>query len=708
MAPVGFSMVYNEHGQALWRCTRTVFVTAYDEYRRCTYAARKSRINAAHECRYDLPAARDRFLKLPPGATNASGGIELFRQTVMSAAAHFVGASAISASVACSVPMQQFLVEISEAAVSLSKRNPQVRGDFEHVIAKLNPDVMKQEIEKAGDEAFEIMRKELEKYGFVNVMIDAATILNMRIVHSTINSPFSGLAPVPFRSVPKIGQEWCEKDYMTEVETALACLQDTGLTPVSICHDRLACQDSAVKHVLAQLGAQNPVYSLIVDVPCLNHMLHNCLINAKNRVSCLRGVIGRISDLAKELRKPEAIMVIGSRCPLYPETRWLYIVDTISFIRRNQSRIRTYLRLQWEKSHTQMNIDEDAYQSAAETASRLPREIFDLYRILKPLKAASLSFECESSRLSDAIPVFQVIFEWYQCLYSRRSLELESSYEVLDEIVTQLIARIEALLPNEAWAAWTLTRPGRHMLRVLNEEAHVFRGPAGDVNECFVENPVAHDIRKHLRDIEQEDLPDPNDQEDVVEFDCERMTLTDSDSDSESSDSCCDDVIAAVDGNDAEGDVSLRNRLAALRSQSLQQKLTFDITSNTYEKSLETIAKFMKVLAPTADYKKAFDLWLFSEMSEYQKLVLNEDDDFDMWREAHKFDELRSISQVGERLVSVGTSESDVERLNSMHRFIVHDRMTNISAENILARLRMRSLAISEKAMQRRLRTSKE
>ena len=120
------------------------------------------------------------------------------------------------------------------------------------------------------------------------------------------------------------------------------------------------------------------------------------------------------------------------------------------------------------------------------------------------------------------------------------------------------------------------------------------------------------------------------------------------------------------------------------------------------------VGKFMKVLAPTADYKKAFDLWLFSEMSEYQKLVLNEDDDFDMWREAHKFDELRSIPQVDERLVSVGTSESDVERLNSMHRFIVHDRMTNISAENILARLRMRSLAISEKAMQRRLRTSRE
>ena len=150
--------------------------------------------------------------------------------------------------------------------------------------------------------------------------------------------------------------------------------------------------------------------------------------------------------------------------------------------------------------------------------------------------------------------------------------------------------------PNEEWAVWTLTRPGRYVLRVRNEEAHLLRGPAADVNEFFVENPVPHDIREHLHDIEQEDLSDPNDPEGVLEFDCERVTSTDSDS--ESNDSCHDDAIATVAENDAEGDVSLRNRLAMLRSQSLQQKLAFDITSNAYEKSLQTIAKFMKVLAP--------------------------------------------------------------------------------------------------------------
>ena len=56
---------------------------------------------------------------------------------------------------------------------------------------------------------------------------------------------------------------------------------------------------------------------------------------------------------------------------------------------------------------------------------------------------------------------------------------------------------------------------------------------------------------------------------------------------------------------------------------------------------------------------------------------------------------------VTKRLVSVGTSESDVERINSMHKFLVHERMTNISPENLLARLRMRALSHSTRATER-------
>lgn len=73
-----------------------------------------------------------------------------------------------------------------------------------------------------------------------------------------------------------------------------------------------------------------------------------------------------------------------------------------------------------------------------------------------------------------------------------------------------------------------------------------------------------------------------------------------------------------------------------------------------------------------------------------------------MWQDAHKFEKLRTLSEVALQLVSVGTSESDVERINSMHKYLVHERMTNITAENLLARLRMRALSHSARAIERR------
>ena len=66
---------------------------------------------------------------------------------------------------------------------------------------------------------------------------------------------------------------------------------------------------------------------------------------------------------------------------------------------------------------------------------------------------------------------------------------------------------------------------------------------------------------------------------------------------------------------------------------------------------------------------------------------------------------MRAIATVALRIISIGTSESDVERVNSMHKYIARDRMTNISANVILARLRLKCVEMSNinlRRMQRR------
>ena len=66
---------------------------------------------------------------------------------------------------------------------------------------------------------------------------------------------------------------------------------------------------------------------------------------------------------------------------------------------------------------------------------------------------------------------------------------------------------------------------------------------------------------------------------------------------------------------------------------------------------------------------------------------------------------MKRLCDVALRLITVGTTEADAERLISAHKFLVHDRMTKIGADTLLARLRMRAKAITEKVIKRRTGT---
>ena len=76
-------------------------------------------------------------------------------------------------------------------------------------------------------------------------------------------------------------------------------------------------------------------------------------------------------------------------------------------------------------------------------------------------------------------------------------------------------------------------------------------------------------------------------------------------------------------------------------------------------------------------------------------MSLNQSTDLLLWQHAYVNERLRPLSEIAMRLVSVGTSESDIERLVSAHRFMCRDRLTNLGADVVLARLRMRAWEIT-------------
>lgn len=224
--------------------------------------------------------------------------------------------------------MRDFIIEICRKTSAYNDRNPDKAFEPEKLVRRLKQRMLRQCILRCGRSAFVFLSQAMDSYMYVNIMIDDATVLNMRVVHSTISNPYSGCAPFPVRCTKKEGNEWTTAEYATEISIIIAEFVSGGcLIPVSICHDGLSAQATAVRRVLAMLeGPTSELNSLITDVPCLNHLLHNSFTATRNRKD-FQAMIDVIKSFAQMLPKRETLNILQRKCPLPPATRWLYIAD---------------------------------------------------------------------------------------------------------------------------------------------------------------------------------------------------------------------------------------------------------------------------------------------------------------------------------------------------------------------------------------------
>ena len=168
----------------------------------------------------------------------------------------------------------------------------------------------------------------------------------------TQSSPFSRIAPLPFRAVRKVHENWCSEDCVADITESLMALQEINskrdlnrqLVVVSICHDRFSAQCIAVRRVIEQLKHDDPMLELVIDVPCLCHLLNNTSTGALSRCEPLQSCVTGVEQMAVLLRKTDAVAAIGKKCPMPPKIMWLYIYDVLSFVIRNGMRIMSALR----------------------------------------------------------------------------------------------------------------------------------------------------------------------------------------------------------------------------------------------------------------------------------------------------------------------------------------------------------------------------
>ena len=451
-----------------------------------------------------------------------------------------------------------------------------------------------------------------------------------------------------------------------------------------------------------------------MDVPCLNHMLNNSFVNTMKSCMEFKNIIESIESRALILRKRDAIDNIGKKCPLPSKTRWLYIYYTLSFMIKNVTRVNSYFVSYW-KSTQFIGKDQSEAEFEMQAISKGPMTsvFYEIYCILAPFMQASLCFESEQSRLSDVIPVIQEVFFYYKYILKKKLLREEASHKILKELVVQLLARLRVYLPPETWACWALTRSGRYYLRSVVAASGLPHGDICDyINESFKYNDAVESMRQELEKVLSEPMGDLlSGEKDIEEEDqiddpqIESLDIQPENSDVEADlasleDPKGDEELWEAENEENDSNLRFRELLHEYRQKPLTELLEFNIAENGYEKAVRVIRNYHQILNPDVSPNKAnelFDIWLYENSRDedaiFRSVEMEREDDFHVWQNIFKYDSLRTFADIALRLVTVGTSESDVERLISVHRYIVHDKMTNISPDVLLAKLRIHARA---------------
>ena len=714
--PFGWTQVTkkdrNGNDVQVWRCPHTYLNTFTNKKERSSYTCRKDRTILKHRHVYKIQNEDDELLDENDKLKNSKNTNQEYINSLEEVTASFVGSASISASVACSEQYRELICQIANLSISYFLSNKHIIRQPSTIIPKFNKNSMKDSILREGDKAFNQMLKKLQKFKFVNLMIDASTVGNMRVVHSTLSNPYSGLAPLPFRSTEKEGKDWGITEYKEEIENSLSFIdyinsinmEEFHIKIVSICHDQLPSQSVAISKVLSDLK-QNDSILPIINVSCLNHLINNAFLHTIKNCDELKNFIPQIEEVVSIFRKRDAVEYIGRKIPNAPKTRWIYLIDTLSFIVKYVDDINDYLIEIWKDSHPQSEEQtNEEYDNQANEESRISNKFLELFLILLPLQKASLCFESEQSRLSDVIPVILTLLESYKTICSLSIIDENWSLIILHELLCQFFSRIEVFLPEETWAAWTLTRQGRIHIRSVNAPPGLTDGDICDyIDEKYSLNEASFNMEKEINDIIDFNFSSIRKEDEQFGYEEEvldnQSETIDTEDEFNIQDQDEDERYKIAINDESHKNTQFKATLSNWRKKSLDEILEYNITSNTYDKAIKIVKCYYKKINSKCEENDAnyyFDQWLFNNDQIFSIVDMNQSTDFLVWQNIYKHDDLRTISLVALMLLSIGTSESDVERLISMHRYIIHDRMTNLSPEVLLARLRLRAKAISD------------
>lgn len=622
------------------------------ELRRCTHVCRKEYIHyhtKSDKHVYNLEQ------KLDPGFPHRAVQqeqariYERLRSAIAEKLAVLIVRTGISVNRASQAAMQEFIHQMLELGMSFAGKNLRL----DDAITDFSRRTLTEHVLRFGAEMKERDVTFASEAHFVNLVVDAGTVLGRGVIHALLNNPYHPGLPVILELIEGGGYDkWKYKQLFSIL--IYKCINH-GLIVCSIVTDGLRAQRAALLELVKEAEDKN--IRAIYPVYCHAHLTQLVFTDAVKKCPYMKGLLTQVNSLAVLLRTSVVCRELGEKCPSLCPTRWLYVVDVLLWLYKRKTKINAFL-LASENNSSGLNA--------------LPDDWRRLLMILLPLKRLSLAMEASDCGLWEVIPIVERVMSMWKLITS--SL-VGPDLELLVTIITRLITRLSLACPTVAAAAYSLSEMGRSVLR-QRERGLQTRGP--DEENVYVTERIMR-LDKWCSGG-------------VAEFLDEEETRNGDDQSSGNVDD--ENTVSAEDqatnSEDEQNDEVEEDTPDELLSLSLEELLQVDVYQYDFSVAFTEIKRLGEILEIDERYLyERYRTWVFERRSDTPTCHEIGQCPDHIWRRVPAVDNgWRDFSQIALRLVTITTSEADCERSLSRQRDVQGIRTSVISTDLLEARMR--------------------
>lgn len=656
-APIGWTPT-KLRGKPEWRCKEIQFNLKYNELRRCSYCCEK-RLISRHKDKhvFTIPQCEDD--EFPKEILEKQDLIthNRFNKRFLEHLALFCGRLDISFSKSATKAMREFCLYLLKEGYNMARNFPNDTFNINKMLDPISEQKVADSMIQVAENEFDNKIQKFQKKSYCVLLCDAGTVLKLHCLHFVIALYDDPINIMLFDTFD--GEEFNSEFYSNCFQKVIEKALSLNIHICSITTDNLRAQINGWNTYITT--TDSPYLQAMYRVPCFDHMINLVFKDIIKRSELFSKAINKTLQILKEIRKPECVEFIGSKCPTYSPTRWLYIVDILLFILNKRNDISSFIEIG--------NILNDT------TDSIIGSDIEFLYKVLILFKIYSLIVEKKDFQIFNIVPLSRELITCLRKLYD--DTDNNQYKEAIDIVDASFRARIICNGYNETITAYALSSYGRAELRKKYENVMT-----QNISALSFTTPIEK-IQQNKVDFEKKRPP--------IYFD----EIGDDDDYHYTEESMKDADELIKETEEEEEDEELLNEYKSLQELPYDKRNSDNLYRNVYKTALKQLNEVGSLLDIPEEYiERKFNEFLFADPINLDFMKHSHEPPYKFWRRVYCFDEDWEVfADLALRFSSSFSSEAIVERFLSIQKFIQEDRMTNVSSEVMKARMQLHDLS---------------